>query len=100
MIHFTSGSPNLNCRCERIIETFKLECLNKLIVYYNTKRSHMERDHLTPIREASEEVKTILIDKIEVREYVGGYQVVRAEGDLILTHPLLFLLDHLLLQVR
>ena len=81
------ASPNLNGRYERFIETIKLECLNEFIVfgkkhldyltvefasYYNTKRSHMERDHLPPIREAPEEVETISIDQIEVRRYVGG----------------------------
>ncbi len=40
--------------------------------YYNTKRSHMERDHLPPIREEPDEVATISIDQIEVRKYVGG----------------------------
>ncbi|HBN79499.1 MAG TPA: hypothetical protein DD473_27495, partial [Planctomycetaceae bacterium] len=40
--------------------------------YYNTKRSHMERDHLPPIREEPDEVTTISIDQIEVRKYVGG----------------------------
>ncbi|MBV11909.1 integrase core domain-containing protein [Rubinisphaera sp.] len=82
-----NASPNLNGRCERFIETIKLECLNKFIVfgkkhldyltdeftsYYNTKRSHMERDHLPPIREEPGEVETISIDQIEVRKYVGG----------------------------
>ncbi|HCS55442.1 MAG TPA: integrase, partial [Planctomycetaceae bacterium] len=27
------ASPNLNGRCERFIETIKLECLNKFIVF-------------------------------------------------------------------
>ena len=81
------GSPNLNGRCERVIETIKLECLAKFIVfgkrhmdylisefttYYNTRRSHMERDHLPPIRDVPEEVKTVKMDQIEVRSYVGG----------------------------
>uniref|UniRef100_UPI0030D85B12 integrase core domain-containing protein n=1 Tax=uncultured Rubinisphaera sp. TaxID=1678686 RepID=UPI0030D85B12 len=81
------ASPNLNGRCERFIETIKLECLNKFIVsgkkhldyltneftsYYNIKRSHMEQDHLPPIREEPDEVTTISIDQIEVRQYVGG----------------------------
>ncbi|MBV07851.1 integrase core domain-containing protein [Rubinisphaera sp.] len=81
------ASPNLNGRYERFVETIKLECLNKFIVfdkkhldyltdeftsYYNTKRSHMERDHLPPIREEPGEVATISIDQIEVKKYVGG----------------------------
>ncbi|WP_339749584.1 integrase core domain-containing protein [uncultured Rubinisphaera sp.] len=81
------ASPNLNGRCKRFIETIKLECLNKFIVfgkkhldyltdeftqYCNTKRSHMEREHLPPIREEPCEVETIPIDQIEVKKYVGG----------------------------
>jgi len=81
------GSPNLNGRCERIIETIKLECLARFIVfgkrhldyliseftsYYNHHRSHMERDHLPPIREMPDEVETLKFDRIEVKSYVGG----------------------------
>ena len=82
------GSPNLNGRCERVIETIKLECLAKFIVfgkkhldylvsdftsYYNTKRSHMERGYLPPIRDGEpEEVATLTMDQIEVKKYVGG----------------------------
>lgn len=55
------ASPNLNGRCERFIETIKLECLSRFIVfgkrhldhlvakfteYYNRHRSHMCRGHL------------------------------------------------------
>ena len=32
----------------------------------------MERDHLPPVREESEEVKTLVMDQIEVKSYVGG----------------------------
>ena len=57
-------SPNLNGRCERFIQTIKLECLAKFIIfgkqqldhllneftaYYNGVRSHMEREHLPPL---------------------------------------------------
>jgi putative transposase len=82
------GSPNLNGRCERVIETIKLECMAKFIIfgkrhldhilgqfvdYYNTKRSHMERDHLSPIRAGEpEEIATLTMDQIEVKQYVGG----------------------------
>ncbi|TWT60636.1 integrase core domain-containing protein [Rubinisphaera italica] len=81
------ASPNLNGRCEWIIETIKLECLNKFIVFgkkhldyltdeftshNNTKRSHRERDNLPPIREEPGEVATISIDQIEVKKYDGG----------------------------
>ena len=81
------ASPNLNGRCERFIETIKLECLRKFTVfgkqhldylvsefvdYYNHQRSHMERDHLPPVRQEPEEVATLTMDRIEVKEYVGG----------------------------
>ena len=81
------GSPNLNGRCERFIETIKLECLRKFIVfgkrhldhivsefvdYYNTRRAHMERDHLPPIRDVPEKVQTLTMDQIEIKSYVGG----------------------------
>jgi transposase InsO family protein len=82
------GSPNLNGRCERVIGTIKWECLSRFIVfgqrhldhimglftdYYNTKRSHMERGYLPPIRDGEpEEVMTLTMDQIEVKSYVGG----------------------------
>ena len=81
------ASPNLNGRCERFIETIKLECLHKFIVfgkrhldhlvsefvaYYNTTRSHMERGHLPPVRQEPEEVVSLRLDQIEVKSYVGG----------------------------
>ncbi len=81
------ASPNLNGRCERIIGTLRWECLDKFIVfgkrhldylvsefveYYNTRRAHMERDHLPPIRDVPEEVETLTMDHIEVKTYVGG----------------------------
>ena len=81
------GSPNPNGRCERFIETIKLECLNKFILfgrrhldyvvsefvtYFNTARSHMERDHLPPIRDVTEEVETLTMGQIDVKSYVGG----------------------------
>jgi len=81
------GSPNFNGRCERFIETIKLECLRKFIVfgkrhldylvsefveYYNTRRAHMERDHLPPIRDVPEAVEALTMDQIEVKSYVGG----------------------------
>ena len=70
-----------------MIQTLKLECLAKFIIfgkkhldylvseyaeYYNTKRSHMERDWLPPLREEPEEVATLTMDQIEVKTYVGG----------------------------
>ncbi|TWT60640.1 integrase core domain-containing protein [Rubinisphaera italica] len=74
------ASPNLNDRCERFIESIKLECLNKFIVfgkmhldyltneftnYYNTKRIHMERDHLPPIREEPNKVAIISTTRLK-----------------------------------
>ena len=81
------ASPNLNGRCERFIETIKLECLNMFIIfgrwhldhlvsefvdYYNHQRSHMERDHLPPVRKEPDEVATLAMDQIEVQGYVDG----------------------------
>jgi putative transposase len=81
------GSPNRNGSCERVIETIKLECFAKSIVfrkrhmdylisefksYYNTRRSYMQRDHLPPIRDVPEKAGTLKIDQIEVESYVGG----------------------------
>ncbi len=81
------ASPNLNGRVERFIQTIKYECLFKFILfghrhldhivsqwvdYYNKTRSHMEREHLPPIREAPKEVPKLDRDQIIVRPYVGG----------------------------
>ena len=81
------GSPNLNGRCERFIETIKLECLAKFIIfgkrhldfllveftsYYNTTRSHSERDNLPPIREVPEEVASLKLNEVVVKSHVGG----------------------------
>jgi hypothetical protein len=40
--------------------------------YYNTRRSHMERDHLPPVREVPDEVATLNLSEVEVKSYVGG----------------------------
>ena len=81
------ASPNLNGRCERAILSLRQECLSKFIVfgkrhldhllssymaYYNTRRSHMCRDHLPPVRDLPDEVETLSLDDIEVRTHVGG----------------------------
>jgi len=81
------ASPNLNGRCERDILTIKSECLSKFIIfgkqhldhllsdiieYYNTIRSHMERDSLPPIRDVPDELETIKLDQVEVKEHRGG----------------------------
>ncbi|WP_339749560.1 integrase core domain-containing protein [uncultured Rubinisphaera sp.] len=83
----TPASPNLNVFVERAVQTYEHKCLDQFIVisprqlneigrefqtWYNTKRSHMERDHLPPIREEPGEVETISIDQIEVKKNVGG----------------------------
>jgi len=44
----------------------------EFVQYYNTRRSHMERDHLPPVREEPDEVDTLKLDEIEVKSYVGG----------------------------
>ena len=81
------GSPNLNGRCERFIETIKLECLNRFIVfgkrhlnhlvsefteYYNHHRSHSGTDNLPPQSTVPEEVETLEMDQLVVKSHVGG----------------------------
>ena len=80
-------SPNLNGRCERFIQTIKLECLAKFIIfgrqhldhllveftdYYNKVRSHMEREHLPPMGTVPDEVITLPLDQVLVKSHVGG----------------------------
>ena len=81
-------SPNLNARCERVIQTIKQECLDFFLVfgsrhldylisefveYYNTTRSHSRRDHLPPLRQdLPEEQNTIKISEVVCRERLGG----------------------------
>ncbi len=47
---------------------------NEYTEYYNTKKSHMERDWMPPLREREEpeKVATPTMDQIEVKTYVGG----------------------------
>ncbi|WP_437186796.1 integrase core domain-containing protein [Planctomicrobium sp. SH668] len=81
------ASPNLNGRCEKFIGTIKLEALSRFIIfgqrhldyllmsftdYYNHHRSHMERDHLPPVRTEPEEIDKLSVDEVEVRTFVGG----------------------------
>ena len=81
------ASPNLNGRVERFIGTIKHECLSKFILfgqqhvdhivsewssYYNTVRSHTERDHLPPKHTVPDEVLKLNRDQITVKSYVGG----------------------------
>lgn len=80
-------APNLNGRCERFILTIKYECLFKFIIfgkrhldylvtsfvdYYNARRSHMERQHLPPLREEPAEVAKFKRESVEIKTYVGG----------------------------
>ena len=81
------ASPHLNGRVERFIQTIKYECLFKFILFgqwhldqivgqrvacHNRTRSHMERGHLSSIREVPEDVPKLDRDQIAVRSYVGG----------------------------
>ena len=81
------ASPNLNGRCERFIQTIKLECLANFILfgkkhldyllvefgkYYNEHRAHTERENLPPTGAAPDEVETLTMDEIVVRSHVGG----------------------------
>jgi putative transposase len=80
-------APNLNGRCERFIETIKLECLNKFLVfgkghldylvseftdYYNHHRSHSARDHLPPVRKEPEEVVSLKMSDVQTTKHLGG----------------------------
>ena len=44
----------------------------EFVEYYNTARSSMVHDHQPPIRDVPDEVDTLKLDQIEVKEYVGG----------------------------
>ena len=81
-------SPNLNGRCERVIQTIKMECLEKFLMfgkrhldylvssfvdYYNLQRAHSQRQNLPPLATQPEEVETLKFENdIQVRTYVGG----------------------------
>jgi len=81
-------SPNLNARCERVIQTIQQECLDNFLVfgtrhldylisefveYYNTVRSHSRREHLPPLRQdVPKENCTIDFAKIVCKERLGG----------------------------
>lgn len=79
--------PNPARRQGYQLQTSKLECLGKFIIfgrrhldhlvaefveYYNTARSSMVRDHLPPVREAPDEIDALRLDQIEVKRHVGG----------------------------
>ena len=81
------ASPNLNGRCERVIQTIKLECLSKFVIfgkhhldhlvrdflsYYNRHRAHSARDNLPPLRTVPEDIDTIPLGEVEIKSYVGG----------------------------
>lgn len=81
------ASPNLNGRCERVIQTIKQECLSRFVVfgkhhldhlvrdflvYYNKHRTHSARDSLPPIRTIPQETELVSIAEVEVKSYVGG----------------------------
>ena len=81
-------SPNLNARCERVIQTIQQECLDNFLVfgtrhfdylvskfaeYYNTESSHSRREHLPPLRrDLPEENSTIDFSKFVCKERLGG----------------------------
>ncbi len=40
--------------------------------YYNARRSHMEREHLPPVREEPADVGKFKRESVEIKSYVGG----------------------------
>ena len=81
------ASPNLNGRCERFIQTIKLECLAKFVIfgkchldhlvrefaiYYNHHRAHSARESLPPIRQIPDEIETVQLDEVVIKSHVGG----------------------------
>jgi len=40
--------------------------------YYNHHRSHMSRDHLSPVRDEPDDEERLRVDQVEVKSYVGG----------------------------
>jgi hypothetical protein len=46
--------------------------ISEFVRYSNHHRAHMERDNLPPIRKVPDEMKTVTMDQIEVKSYVGG----------------------------
>ncbi|MDG2390366.1 MAG: integrase core domain-containing protein [Planctomycetaceae bacterium] len=88
------ASPNLSGRCERFIETIKLECWNKFIIfgnrhidhlllefteYYNHHHSHMSRDYLPPVRVEPDEVAKL---SIKQGQYLFGRGLPAKSSDL------------------
>ena len=46
--------------------------MSEFVAYYNTVRSHMERDNLPPVGKPPDEIDTVKLDQIDVKSYVGG----------------------------
>jgi putative transposase len=81
-------SPNLNSRCERVIQSIKQECLDDFLVfgeqhlnylvreyvrYCNDQRAHSACGHLQPsCTDPPAESNTILLNQIVRRERLGG----------------------------
>ncbi|WP_146374474.1 integrase core domain-containing protein, partial [Symmachiella macrocystis] len=81
-------SPNLNSRCERVIQSIKQECLDNFLMfgeqhlnyrvreyvrYYNDDRAHSACGHLPPTcDDPPPENNTIVLDQIVRRERLGG----------------------------
>ena len=54
--------------------------VSEVVEYYNTRRSHMERDHLPPVREEPDEVDALKVDETEAKSHVGGLSLERKEA--------------------
>jgi hypothetical protein len=82
-----AGDGAFNGCYKRFVQTMKLECLRKLILfgnrhlddivsgfthYYNTARCHMERNHLPPGRDVPDEIVTLSRNRVVVESYVSG----------------------------
>ena len=81
-------SPNLNARCEQVIQSIKQECLNNFLVfgerhlndlvseyirYDNENRAHSSKDYLPPsCADPPPENESIVLDEIIRRERLGG----------------------------
>ena len=67
--------------------TLRWECLDKFTIfgkrhldyligefvsYYKTRRAHMKRENLPPLRKTPETVETLTLDQVDVKSYVSG----------------------------
>lgn len=81
------ASPNLNGRVERFIQSIKRECLYKFLLfgqkhvdhivsewvdYYNSVRSHSQRENLPPRQSPPDETNSVDRRQIAIRSFVGG----------------------------